>query len=153
LHQHINSSYQQIFSDKNLKLFGADIFCGSGYGTNILAKDTNSVIFGIDASEESISLANLNFHRSNIFYSSKIFPFNLPDNIFDFICSFESLEHILDYKLFATQLASSLKNSGFLLISCPNSDRIDLDINPYTIDQSNPWILSTDLDTVFPNIY
>jgi 2-polyprenyl-3-methyl-5-hydroxy-6-metoxy-1,4-benzoquinol methylase len=117
--------------DKNLKLLGADIFCGSGYGTNILAKYTNSVIFGIDASEESISSANLNFQRSNIFYSSKIFPFNLPNNIFDFICSFESLEHILDYKLFATQLSNSLKNSGFLLISCPNSDRIDLDINPY----------------------
>jgi len=117
--------------DNDIKIFGADIFCGSGYGTNILAKETNSIIFGIDASEESISHANLNFQRSNIFFSSKIFPFKLPFNIFDFICSFESLEHILDYKLFAVQLASSLKCGGFLLISCPNSDRIDLDINPY----------------------
>ena len=56
-----------------MKVFGADIFCGSGYGTNILAKETNSVIFGVDASEQSISHANLNFQRSNIFYSSKIF--------------------------------------------------------------------------------
>jgi len=122
----INSHY-----DANKKLFGADIFCGSGYGTNILAREINSVIFGIDASEESISLANLNFQRSNIFYTSKIFPFNLPLSIFDFVCSFESLEHVLDYELFASQLSSSLKNSGYLLISCPNSDKIDLNINPY----------------------
>ena len=57
------------------RLFGADIFCGSGYGSNILARGTNSLVLGIDASDESIAQANLSFQRPNILFSAKIFLF------------------------------------------------------------------------------
>jgi 2-polyprenyl-3-methyl-5-hydroxy-6-metoxy-1,4-benzoquinol methylase len=113
------------------RLFGADIFCGSGYGSNILARVTNSLVLGLDASDESIAQANSSFQRPNILFSAKIFPFSLPLNSFDYICSFESLEHVLDYMLFADELAGSIKRSGLLLISCPNADKIDLELNPY----------------------
>jgi SAM-dependent methyltransferase len=120
----------QHFNDARCT-FGADVFCGSGYGTNILARDTGATILGIDGSSEAVAEANICFPRANIIFSTKLFPFKLPNSTFDFLCSFESLEHILDYTDFASQITQSIKKDGYLLVSCPNSDRIDLDINPY----------------------
>jgi SAM-dependent methyltransferase len=111
--------------------FGADIFCGSGYGTNILARDTGATVLGSDGSAEAISRANEAYPRSNAFLIHKYFPFDLPPKIFDFVCSFESIEHILDYQLFASTLSSCLKMGGLLMVSCPNADKIDLEVNPY----------------------
>jgi 2-polyprenyl-3-methyl-5-hydroxy-6-metoxy-1,4-benzoquinol methylase len=119
------------FFNGGSSLFGADLFCGSGYGTNILARDTGAVIIGIDGSEEAISRANNAFPRSNSFFSHKFFPFDLPPEVFNFVCSFESIEHILDYKVFATTIASAIKIGGLLMVSCPNAEKINLDINPY----------------------
>lgn len=121
----------RIFFPGQKTLFGADVFCGSGYGTNILARDTGAVVHGIDGSSESIERANQAFPRENTFFIHKFFPFRLPTDAFDFVCSFESIEHILDYKLFAEVLASSLKEGGILFVSCPNVEKIDLEVNPY----------------------
>ena len=34
-------------------LFGADIFCGAGYGTNLLAETLDGTVLGIDGSAEA----------------------------------------------------------------------------------------------------
>lgn len=113
------------------RIFVADVFCGVGYGSNILARETSASILAIDGSEEAIIKANSCFPRSNIIFSSKVFPFSLPKGVFDCVCSFESLEHILDYRLFAQVLAQSVKPGGYLLASCPNSERNSLEMNPW----------------------
>jgi len=113
------------------RIFVADVFCGVGYGSNILARETGVNILAIDGSEDSIIKANNFFPRSNIIFSSKIFPFQMPKGVFDYVCSFESLEHILDYRLFAEVLVQSLKPGGYLFASCPNSERNSLELNPW----------------------
>lgn len=100
--------------------YGADIFCGSGYGAKILAETTQGIIFAVDGSAEAVEHANKKIHHPNIFYTAKLFPFNLPGDTFDFIASMESMEHVKDYEAFFWTLAKSLKKGGRLFVSVPD---------------------------------
>ena len=102
------------------RLFGADIFCGAGYGAALVAQKSNATILAIDGSEESIAVASRKYHDPNIIWASKLFPFDLPDECFDFVMSIESIEHVKDNETFFWVLAKSLKRGGQLFISCPN---------------------------------
>lgn len=108
----------------------ADIFCGNGYGTYILGDIKNSFVFGIDGSIEAINLASKHYSRENVFFSQKFFPFLLPNNKFDIVCSIESIEHIEDDKNFSKQLVRTLSNNGYLIVSTPNSNIVSLEKNP-----------------------
>lgn len=112
-------------SDK--QFFGADIFCGSGYGAALVAQEVGATILAIDGSEESIAIASEKKHDPNVIWAAKLFPFNLPDEAFDFIMCMESMEHVKDYETFFWTLTKSLKKGGQLFISCPNEN-----IMPYS---------------------
>lgn len=115
--------YRHVVSRLNSngkKLFGADIFCGSGYGSALVAQGSNSAIVAIDGSEESIALARSKFKDPNIIWASKLFPFDLPEEGFDFVMSVESIEHVKDYETFFWVLVKSLKPGGQLFLSSPN---------------------------------
>ena len=112
-------------SDK--RLFGADIFCGSGYGAALVAQKVNASILAIDGSQEGIAIASEKITDPNILWASKIFPFDLPDECFDFVMSMESMEHVKDHETFFWVLTKSLKKGGLLFISCPNEN-----VMPYT---------------------
>jgi 2-polyprenyl-3-methyl-5-hydroxy-6-metoxy-1,4-benzoquinol methylase len=109
---------------------GLDIFCGTGYGSNILARSLNGNIIGIDGSEDSIDFANKYYSLPNTLFSYKRFPFSLPEKLFNFICCFESLEHVDDYNLFLDSMIKSIVPGGFIFISVPNSEIHSLNINP-----------------------
>src|SRR5256885_473955 len=100
--------------------YGADIFCGSGYGAEILAETTQGNILAIDGSLEAIENASNKILSPNIIWAAKLFPFNLPKNTFDFITSMESLEHVKDFEAFFWVLSQSLKIGGTLFISSPH---------------------------------
>jgi SAM-dependent methyltransferase len=101
-------------------LFGLDIFTGTGYGAQMLSGRLSCTVLGVDGSEESIAFANRHFSNTKLFYSHKLFPFELPASAFDFITCFESLEHVQDYLEFLKQVVKSVKEGGFLLVSTPN---------------------------------
>ena len=113
--------------DANARLFGADVFCGSGYGAALLAQKTNAMILAIDGSAEAIEVATRKLPDPNIIFAAKLFPFELPENTFDFITSMESIEHVKDYETFMWMLVKSLKKGGSLFISMPNEN-----VMPYT---------------------
>lgn len=106
------------------KVLGLDLFCGTGYGTYMIASELSYPMLGIDGSEEAISFANSYYSKPNIFYSYKMFPFNLPNNIFNFIICYESIEHVQNAKFLLVQLALSLKNNGYLFLSTPNENSL-----------------------------
>ena len=120
-----------IYKNSNEKIFGADIFCGSGYGSRLLANAINGFILAIDGSEEAVSVANSKVNLSNLIFSSKLFPFNLPDKAFDFVSCLESIEHVKDGEAFFYVLAKSLKKSGKLFISAPNEEVMPYDGNKW----------------------
>lgn len=121
-YRHVASRVQQT----GKKLFGADIFCGSGYGSALVAQQLGASILAIDGSVESIAIASEKLLDPNIIWAAKLFPFDLPEECFDFVMSMESLEHVKDYESFFWVLAKSLKPGGSLFISCPNEN-----ITPY----------------------
>jgi SAM-dependent methyltransferase len=112
-------------------LVGADIFCGSGYGAEILASKLDAHLFAIDGSQEAIAQANHTYCNFNVLFAQKYFPFTLPNNLFDFVVSMESLEHVENGELFASMLASAIKPGGILIISAPNESVVSLPKNPY----------------------
>jgi len=121
----------EVLSDLPGPLIGADIFCGSGYGTHMLAQSLPCFIHGIDGSAESINQANCSYVDLNVLFSQKFFPFSLPANHFDFIVSLESIEHVEQGEAFFGLLVHALKPGGRLIISAPNSEVVDLIKNPY----------------------
>lgn len=122
--------YRQVTSrvqQTGKKLFGADIFCGSGYGAALAAQQLDASILAIDGSAESVATAGEKLLDPNIIWAAKLFPFDLPHECFDFVMSMESLEHVKDYESFFWVLARSLKRGGQLFISSP-----DESVMPYT---------------------
>lgn len=98
-----------------------DIASGSGYGTALIAKTARQVS-GVDVSAEAVAYAQENYDGQNIEYKKgdgvKI-PY--PDGYFEIITSFETIEHIKDYKSFMSECKRVLKKDGLLLLSTPNS--------------------------------
>jgi len=121
----------KMLADLEGPLIGADIFCGVGYGTHLLAQRLPCFITGIDGSMGSIVKASETYIDFNVLFSQKLFPFSLPAHHFDFIVSMESIEHVENGPLFFQLLVHALKPGGRLIISAPNSSVVDLQKNPY----------------------
>ena len=121
----------RIFSGNSKNLKGLDCFCGNGYGSYILAKNLQCQIAGIDASESAINQANVHYFINGLTsYGAKKFPCAFPENEYDFITSFESIEHVEDSIGLIEGLASALKVGGYLFASVPNSEILSLEKNP-----------------------
>jgi SAM-dependent methyltransferase len=121
--------YQYVatrMAGRDHSLFGADIFCGAGYGAMLMAQQLNATILAIDGSAEAIEIANQKLSAPNVLFAAKLFPFELPEATFDFIASLESMEHVKDFETFFWTLAKALKKGGRLFISAPNEN-----IQPY----------------------
>lgn len=112
-------------------LVGIDIFCGNGFGTHVVNQLTSSFIWGVDASEEAIRLANTQYANEKVFFTAKVFPFPLPHQAFDFLIAFASLEHLNDDKAFMATIAQAVKPGGLLFVSTFNERIAPLSQNKY----------------------
>jgi len=97
-----------------------DIACGSGYGTQELAKHAKKVI-GVDVSEEAVAYAKEHFAAKNIDYlvgSATEIP--CENNSIDTLVTFETIEHISEYEKFLQEMKRVLKKGGQAIVSTPN---------------------------------
>ncbi len=116
-HFHRYAVAAQWCSDKRT----LDAACGEGYGASLLADSAESVE-AVDLSEEVITHARqrysdgkrLNFHVADC----TSLPF--PDNEFDRIVSFETLEHLTEQEQLLAEFRRVLKTDGFLILSSPD---------------------------------
>ena len=100
-----------------------DIACGTGYGSNILFNSGGKVVYGCDISSDAIEYAKKKYGKESInFETMNATNLDFPDNEFDCVVSFETIEHISDYKLVLKEFHRVLKNDGILIISTPNKD-------------------------------
>ncbi len=97
--------------------FGIDAFCGNGYGTWLLGH--GRTLLGIDGSPEAVELASLHYRLPGTFFSNQYFPFDLPQERFDFVVSLESIEHVDAGADLFKRLYQSLKPGGQLIYSTP----------------------------------
>lgn len=102
-----------------------DFACGSGFGSNIIAKAAkNNIeeIVGIDLDEGAIQYARGAYYHPLITYEQEnaVDP-TLPKRLgqFDLIVSFETIEHVEEEQQFLENIYQMLKPGGTLVISTP----------------------------------
>ncbi|OGH16742.1 MAG: hypothetical protein A3C30_00160 [Candidatus Levybacteria bacterium RIFCSPHIGHO2_02_FULL_40_18] len=108
-----------IFAEKLIKKGSrvADIGCGTGYGTSVLAK--KGEVVGIDNSREAISFAERHYQDTDFLVADATkLPFKNGE--FDIACSFEVIEHLKNPKHFLSEAKRVLKKRGILVLSTPN---------------------------------
>ncbi len=97
-----------------------DIASGSGYGTHLLSQ-TAKKVYGVDISDISIQYAQQTYGAENIEYlvgDGEKIP--LPDNSVEIVTSFETIEHIPNYRQFMKEVSRVLKDDGLFVLSTPN---------------------------------
>ena len=107
-----------------------DAACGTGYGTEILAKAGAKKVFGIDIDYKSIQYAENKFGHSTIeFRQGDVANLPFPKETFDLVISFETIEHVTDDSRTISEFWRVLKKEGKLIISTPN--QWPLEIAPF----------------------
>ncbi|MFZ5551803.1 MAG: class I SAM-dependent methyltransferase [Bacteroidota bacterium] len=107
-----------------------EVGSGMGYGMEILSPKA----------EKYVMLDKFQFDLSKIkdpgkvkFLKTEVPPFkDIPDNEFDFIVSFQVIEHIKNDKLFLQEMARVLKPGGKAILTTPNI-KMSLSRNPWHI--------------------
>ncbi|HET9032417.1 MAG TPA: class I SAM-dependent methyltransferase [Dokdonella sp.] len=98
-----------------------DAACGEGYGSNLLA-DVAAGVCGVDISAQAIEHARSRYGaRSNVqFHVGDAAALTFPDQSFDVVVSFETLEHLSAQQELIAGFARVLAPGGILLISSPD---------------------------------
>lgn len=114
--------YDYVLKNTSRGLIILDLACGTGYGSNMLCDNSNNIVIGGDISDDSLNIANREFKKVNLTFK-KIDGtcISYPDNYFDVITSFETIEHLIDYKKMISEFYRVLKPGGKLFLSTPNS--------------------------------
>jgi SAM-dependent methyltransferase len=109
-----------------------DAGCGVGYGTAFLAETAQRVV-GIDRSEEAIGYARRRYGGPNVaFEFGDLLALSTPDDAFDVVCSFETIEHLPDQGAFVAEMRRVLRPDGVFLVSTPHADATtDSPENPF----------------------
>lgn len=128
-----------------------EIGTGSGYGIEMLSKKAKSFLT-IDkfasqvGTEMSQKLENVEFKQMNVPPLS-----GLPDNHFDFVVSFQVIEHIKKDKEFVKEIHRVLKKGGKFIVTTPNK-KMSLTRNPWHIREYTVNELKSLLSNVFTSV-
>ncbi len=101
----------------------ADLACGEGYGSALLAQHAKQVT-GIDLSSATIEHAKKKYQEfSNLNYiQSDILNTPIPDESIDMVVSFETLEHLTAHHALLSEFKRVMKSKGVLVISTPDKN-------------------------------
>lgn len=128
-----------------------DIACGTGYGSQFIAKHAAHV-YGVDISEEAIKYAEKNYPAKNLTY--KVGDGNqipLKDGVVDAVVSMETIEHIEDQETFLSEVKRVLKPGGNFYVSTPNDKEYPKG-NHFHVREHNPRSLEKLLKKYFKNV-
>ena len=112
-----------------------DIASGEGYGSQLLASRSRSVV-GVDIAPEAVRHAQAKYSRANLsFLEGSCTAIPLPDASVDVVVSFETIEHIQEHEQFLAEVLRVLRKDGQLLISTPERSNYDA-----TLASTNPFM-------------
>jgi 2-polyprenyl-3-methyl-5-hydroxy-6-metoxy-1,4-benzoquinol methylase len=98
-----------------------DIACGSGYGTAMLCAAGAKSVTGIDISGDAVDYAMSRYQAPDLKYmlgDAQAIP--LPDGSMDTVVSYETIEHVPDWRVFLKEVRRVLRPGGTFLVSTPN---------------------------------
>ena len=97
-----------------------DIACGEGYGSALVAEVANSVV-GVDIDLGTINEALSKYKAPNLsFIQGDCANIPHPNNSFDLVISFETIEHHDKQSEMLREIRRVLRPDGVILISSPN---------------------------------
>jgi 2-polyprenyl-3-methyl-5-hydroxy-6-metoxy-1,4-benzoquinol methylase len=99
-----------------------DAACGVGYGTALLAREAHRVL-GVDKDEAALAYARRRYGSDGAeFEAMDVTALSLPDDSFDVVCSFETLEHLDDPERAVAEAARVLRRGGTFFASTPHAE-------------------------------
>ncbi len=127
-----------------------EIGCGWGRGLDLLTKAADHYT-GIDKNDALITALSAEY-RNATFIAANIPPLaRLSDNQFDFIVTFQVIEHISDDDLFIREVHRVLKPGGKLLLTTVNRT-FSLTRNPWHVREYDAAGLKALLARYFPTL-
>ncbi|WP_242441383.1 class I SAM-dependent methyltransferase [Stenotrophomonas maltophilia] len=115
-----------------------DVACGEGYGSRILSNAASSVV-GVDISAEAVAHAQGKYACGSLEFveaSAASLPF--PDDSFDVVVSFETIEHHDQHEEMLSEIRRVLRPGGLLVLSSPNKQYYSIEpgySNPYHVKE------------------
>ena len=101
-----------------------DLQTRTGNGSIFWSKKFPDVEYSIaDFSKNFLEKSKKNLKERNIRFKDyfiEAFPLPFEDNQFDFVISYETIEHISDYKNFFSEITRVTKKNGLIILTCPN---------------------------------
>lgn len=128
-----------------------EIGTGSGYGVEMLSEKADTFLT-IDkfasqvGTELSEKLANVEFKQMNVPPLT-----GLPNNHFDFVVSFQVIEHIKKDTDYVKEIYRVLKKGGKFIVTTPNK-KMSLTRNPWHIREYTVIELTNLLNTTFSTV-
>ena len=148
--------YQEALRYINPNDIILDIACGTGFGTDIIAGKTKGMVIGGDIAADAIDECRRHWQKSNLEFrvldGTKL---DFPDQYFNKIVSFETIEHTGQYRDMIAEFARVLKPGGQLILSTPNKDVLSpggIIVNPYHIQEFTYEELKQILEASFSDV-
>jgi ubiquinone/menaquinone biosynthesis C-methylase UbiE len=127
-----------------------EIGCGAGRGMAKIASACQQYT-GIDKNKQLLEMHGKTYPHFQ-FIHQNIPPLTfLPDHTFDFVVSFQVIEHITNDQLFVEEIHRVLKPGGKALITTPNKHK-SLTRNPWHIREYTRQELQALFSEVFPRV-
>ena len=108
-----------------------EIGTGNGYGIEVIAPLTDQFVT-ID--KKIPNFLDISYKGDHVTFLKKTVPklTGIPDEYFDFVISFQVIEHVKDDRLFLKEISRVLKNAGMLIITTPNK-KMSITRNPWHV--------------------
>jgi SAM-dependent methyltransferase len=133
-----------------------DLGCGAGEGTAYLTEHTDSLIYGVDLSNDALVFARQEYQNLSInFIQMNAEQLAFKTGCFDAIISVEVIEHIPDPLAYLQEAHRILQRHGLFMLTTPNrlrSSPTPGSLWPEHLREYDPDELTLLLNSIFSNV-
>jgi 2-polyprenyl-3-methyl-5-hydroxy-6-metoxy-1,4-benzoquinol methylase len=148
IHQRLFKAY--VVAESYVRGDVLEVGCGEGRGIELLAGKASSFT-AVDKIKPIVERLKKKYPEARLL-TMNIPPLTgLPDNAYDFVVSFQVIEHIQDDDLFLREIHRVLKPGGTAMLTTPNR-KLSLTRNPWHIREYLPEELDELAKRIFSSV-